>query len=57
MKKLTLIIICLFIFSSSAIAQERLECFIIDDKEVCLTHAEILQLIEEFAVILQQTKK
>ena len=57
MKKLVIVIVCLFAFYRSAIAQEHLECFIIDDKEICLTHIEMLQLIEEFSIILQHVKK
>lgn len=56
MKKIIMIVACLCVFSSFAIAKERLECFIIDEKEICLTHEEMLTLTIEMLEVVKNAK-
>ena len=53
MKRIIMIIACLCVLSSSVIAEERLECFVINAQEICLTHEEIITLTIEMLKTLK----
>jgi len=56
MKKIIMVIAFICVCCSSVMAEQKLECFVIDGKEICLTHEEIIQLTIELLEVLKNEK-